>query len=78
MPHKDMENTLESMTKWMRDLSLAANKAETDICLLFKCRPVHLTLNGKRLELKNVISFFRVQFDSRLHSSQHIVHATKN
>jgi hypothetical protein len=74
-----MEKTLESMTKWMKDSGKAVNKTKTEVCLFFKpkCRPKHLILNGTRLQTKNVISVFRVQFDSRLHWSQHVVNATK-
>jgi hypothetical protein len=48
------EKNLESMTKWMRDSGLVVNKDKTEVCLFFKhkCRPVHLTLGGTRLETK--------------------------
>jgi hypothetical protein len=74
-----MENTLEGMTKWMRDSSLAANKAKTEVCLFYKpeSRIVHLTLGGTRIETKNVLSVLGLQFDSRLQCSQQVANTTK-
>ena len=48
----------------MRDSGLAVNKAKTEVCLFFKqkCRSVHLTLGGTRIETKNVLSVFRDTF----------------
>ena len=75
----EMEQTLERMTKWMRDSGLAVNKAKTEVCMFFKqeCRSVHLTLGGTRIETKNILSVLGILFDSRLQWSQQVANTTK-
>jgi hypothetical protein len=43
---KDVEKSLEAITKWLRDSGLKVNQAKTEVCLFYKhdVAPVHIRI----------------------------------
>ena len=63
-----MKQTLENITKWLKDSELTVNDQKTELCL-FNKRDIHsetLTINNFDLVSKSQISILRVIFDSKL------------
>ena len=71
---KDMEKSLESLTKWLKKSGLKVNDAKTDLCLFYKndTTPVVLTLGDSSIRSKNEINVLGVVFDSKLQWANHV------
>jgi hypothetical protein len=61
----EIENSLESITKWLRDSSLSVNKTKTELCLFAKgeMRPISVVLKGTVILSKSEINLLGVTFD---------------
>ena len=64
----DMKQTLEMITKWLKDSGLKVNDQKTELCLFSKLDtlPVTLSINGFDITSKNQINVLGVIFDSKL------------
>ncbi len=65
-PIKDVEMSLEAITKWLRDSGLVVNQTKTDLCLFCKkdCIPVTITIGQARITSNKQINILGVIFDS--------------
>jgi hypothetical protein len=41
---KDIEKSLEAITKWLRDTGLIINQSKTFLCIFYKRETAHITL----------------------------------
>jgi hypothetical protein len=71
---KDMEKSLEAITKWLRDSGLEVNQAKIDLCLFYKkdCNPVTISIGQARITSNKEINVLGVLFDSKLQWIPHI------
>ena len=73
----DMEKTLESITKWLKQSGLVVNKDKTEVCLFYKndCAPVDIKINNVTITSKKYINILGVVFDSKLQWTNHVAKA---
>jgi hypothetical protein len=64
----DMKETLEMITKWLKDSGLKVNDQKTELCLFSKLDtlPITLSINGYDIISKTQINVLGVIFDSKL------------
>ena len=74
---KDMEKSLEAITKWLRQSGLKVNQEKTDLCLFYKkdCAQINITVDATRVVSSSVINVLGVLFDSKMQWSQHVAQA---
>jgi hypothetical protein len=72
---KDMEKSLESLTKWLKKSELKVNDAKTYLCLFYKHKTTTIVLNLGDIVIrsKSEISVF----DSTLQWSSHVANVIK-
>ncbi len=71
---RDMEKTLEAITKWLRKSGLKVNQEKTDLCLFYKhdTAPVTIRLGDSLIRSKSEINVLGILFDSKLQWSNHV------
>ena len=71
---KDMEKSLEAITKWLKQSGLKVNQEKTDLCLFYKNDTVgvKVRLGEVTIESKNEINILGVLFDSKLIWCNHV------
>ena len=76
---KDMEKSLEAMTKWLKKSGLKVNEAKTEVCFFCKndTRPVEVMICNSKVTSKSTISVLGIIFDSKLNWSPQVHHAIK-
>ena len=72
---KDMEKSIEAITKWLKKSGLKVNQEKTELCLFYKhdTARVRMTLGDVVIESKNEINILGVTFDSKLQWCPHIL-----
>ena len=65
---RDMERSLEMITKWLRQSGLRVNDLKTEICLFHRndCQLIEITVNESRIKSKSNMNVLGVSFDSKL------------
>ena len=65
---EDMRESLEMITKWLKDSGLKVNETKTEICLFHKRDqpPIVITFNGTPVTSKQAMNVLGVSFDSKL------------
>jgi hypothetical protein len=71
---KDMEKSLESITKWLKKSGLKVNNAKTDLCLFYKnnTTPIVLSLGDSLIRSKSEINVLGLVFDTKPQWSNHV------
>ena len=71
---KDVEKSLETITKWLKKSGLKVNQDKTDLCLFYKhdTAPIKIKIGDSILQTKNEINVLGVLFDSKLKWSNHV------
>ena len=71
--------SLEAITKWLKDSGLKVNETKTKICLFHRnvTRPVDVILNGITLKITPTIKVLGVIFDSQLKWTQQVTNSIK-
>jgi hypothetical protein len=71
---KNIEKSLEEITKWLKDSGLKVNQGKTEICLFSKrnIAQVRIKFNGTTIESKKSKKVLGVVFDLKLN---HILYA---
>ena len=74
---KDMEKSLEAITKWLKKSGLKVNETKTEVCLFHRSieAKIHLSVNGSIIESSKSMSVLGVIFDSKLNWNDHIAKA---
>jgi hypothetical protein len=74
---KDIEKSLEAITKCLRDSGLKVNQGKTENCFFSKrdTALVRIKFDGTTIESKKSIKVLGVVFDSKLNWSDHIEYA---
>ena len=64
----DMEKSLESITRWLRDSGLVVNKTKTEICIFYRheCQAIDIRVEDTIVKTKNVMNVLGVLFDTKL------------
>jgi hypothetical protein len=65
---EDMRESLEMITKWLKDSGLKVNETKTEICLFHKRDqpPIVITFNGTPITSKQAMNVLGISFDSKL------------
>jgi hypothetical protein len=71
---KDMEKSIESLTKWLKNSGLKVNNNKTELCLFYKndTAPISITLDGVSIKSTKNIYVLSVLFDAKLSWAPHI------
>ena len=75
---EDMKETLEMITKWLKDSGLKVNDNKTEACLFYirDHPPVEITINNATIKTKLSMNVLGVQFDSKLQWTDHVNNIT--
>ena len=76
---EDMKETLEMVTKWLKDSGLKVNDNKTEACL-FHIRdhpPVEISVNNTIIATKPSMNVLGVQFDTKLQWADHVNNITR-
>jgi hypothetical protein len=70
----DLNKSLESITKWLRQSGLKVIQSKVCVCLFHKrdCAPVRITLRNGIIVSSNTQNVLCVMFDSKLQWSDHV------
>jgi hypothetical protein len=65
---KEMENDLDTLTKWLSDSGLKVNESKTELVLFYRkdCRKVTLRINNTQITSLDYMNVLGVVFDSKL------------
>jgi hypothetical protein len=71
---KDMEKTLEAITKWLKKSGMKVNNKKTELCLFHRLNTaqINFSIGDSIVKSKIEINVLGVLFDSRLQWSNHI------
>jgi hypothetical protein len=71
---KDMEKTLEVITKWLKKSELKVNNEKTDLCLFYRqdTTQVIIKVGETSIKSKSEINVLGVLFDSKLQWTNHV------
>ena len=74
---RDMEKSLEGITKWLKESGLKVNENKTEICLFHRSLQlqVNVNINGTIIRSVNNMNVLGVIFDSKLNWNDHIARA---
>ncbi len=74
---KDMEKTLEAITKWLKKSVLIVNQGKTKACLFYKrdCALVNLNAGDSTILTKKSVYVLGVIFETKLQWSEHVAKA---
>ena len=75
----DMKNSLEAITKWLKDSGLKVNESKTEMCMFHRnqTKIVTLTLNDAIIRSTPQIKVLGIIFDSKLQWKEQISNAIK-
>ena len=64
----DMQRTIESISKWLRQSGLKVNDSKAEVCLFHRKDhpPIRLTINNEVITSKPVMNVLGIVFDSKL------------
>jgi hypothetical protein len=76
---KDMEKTLEAITKWLKQSGVKVNLTKTEACLFYKhdTAPIQLKVGNTKILSKKSINVLTVIFDSKLKWENHAISSIK-
>ena len=76
---KDMEKSLEAITKWLKQSGMKVNQNKTEAFLFYKqdIAPIQLKVGNARIQSKKSINVLGVIFDSKLKWENHVLSAIK-
>ena len=75
----DMRESLEAITKWLKDSGLKVNESKTEMCLFHRSdtKIINLNLNNVNLKSTPQIKVLGVIFDSKLQWTEQVANAVK-
>lgn len=71
---ENMQRSLESLTKWLRQSGLVVNSEKTELCLFHKkdCAPMIIKVGNDQIKSKSFMNVLGITFDSKLQWSNQV------